>query len=114
VRETFCENDDDGISPQYSYRADHPEIQKGWKPSIHMPYAASRIDLEITRVSVQRLQEIVRFDVIAEGISAVAWDEAFSHGRRTPYADLWEAINGKGSWETNPFVWVICFKLVKP
>lgn len=87
-----------------------------WRPSIFMPRWASRITLEVTGVRVERLQEISEADAKAEGI------EELSHGFRdylqrdvqmdavSSYESLWESINGAGSWDANPWVWVIEFK----
>lgn len=72
-----------------------------WKPSIHMPRAASRITLEITGVRVERLQNISDADMRAEGMR---WKEEF--------AFLWESIYGEESWQANPWVWVIEFKRI--
>lgn len=82
---------DDGNSPVSS-----------WRPSIHMPRAASRITLEIVSVRVERLQDISHSDAMAEGM---AWDDAVFD-----YRTLWESINGPGSWDANPWVWVVEFK----
>lgn len=78
----------------------------GWRPSIHMPRWASRILLEITGVSVERLKDISHEDAMAEGM---AWDDAVYD-----YSQLWESINGTGSWDANPWVWVVEFKQVEP
>ncbi len=88
------------------------------RPGIHMPRWASRITLEVTGVRVERLQEISEADAIAEGVNV----HPDHHGRpRTSiyspveaYRDLWESINGQGSWEVNPWVWVVSFKRVTP
>lgn len=78
-------------------------------PTIHMPRWASRINLEITGVRVERLQEISGSDCIAEGIvEADAPDYIF--GLQEAYRNLWESINGPGSWDANPWVWVIEFR----
>lgn len=80
-------------------------------PSIHMPRWASRITLEVTGVRVERLQEISHQDAIAEGVTGST--EMREQKLTVPhhlFADLWESINGPGSWEKNPFVWVLEFK----
>lgn len=87
----------------FFYRADNfSEDKFKWKPSIHMIRAASRITLEITGVRVERLQDISEEDAIAEGMNPEL--------PRAKFRFLWESINGKGSWNLNPWVWVIEFK----
>ena len=96
-----------------------------WKPSIFMPKALSRIKLRITNVRCERLQDITEEDCIKEGIrSVVATDKNYPFYKDYRYPDvsywfedakksyqsLWESINGKKSWEENPFVWVIEFE----
>lgn len=85
-----------------------------WRPSIHMPRWASRITLEVTSVRVERLKDISPADCVEEGyasppgsryaqeeLSALDW-----------YRSLWEQINGPGSWNAAPWVWVIGFRRV--
>lgn len=74
------------------------------RPSIHMPRCLSRITLEVTGVRVERLQDISEADAIAEGIGHGDVDAAVAD-----YAALWEQINGPGSWDANPWVWVVSF-----
>lgn len=69
-----------------------------------MPRWASRITLEITKVRVERLQEISEEDSSAEGI-AYPTDTA-----KAAYRQVWDSINGKGAWDKNPWVWVISFR----
>ena len=89
-----------------------------WRPSIHMPRHASRITLEVTGVRVERLQDIDLADALAEGISdtgALILDSAGNEqgGPIAEYAVLWDQINGDGSWESNPWVWVVEFKVIQ-
>lgn len=89
-------------------------IGSGCKPSIHMPRWASRITLEITGVRVDRLQDISEADAIAEGCPIKNPDSFVrGHGAASAsgwYSDLWQSINGPGSWDENPWVWVVEFK----
>jgi hypothetical protein len=96
-----------------------------WKPAIHMPRSFSRITLEVTDVRVERLQSISREDAIAEGIywsetfggwtSGAGSDETCDFHQRLPevsYSKLWDRINGRGSWDANPWIVVIGFRRV--
>lgn len=86
-------------------------------PSIHMPRWASRITLDITGVRVERLQDISEADALAEGIVQLhdggyglpAGEHYHSADPRQSYLSLWEAINGPGSVEANPWVWAVEF-----
>lgn len=103
------------------YRADGFADLHGWTPAIHMFRWASRLTLEIAEVRVERLQEISAADAIAEGIGefiggwACLTDDAPQQAGATPqegYRHLWERINGAGSWNANPWVWVVGFRVL--
>lgn len=110
----FTWGDDDG----------YEDGRSCWKPSIHMPRAASRILLEITAVRVERLNSISGEDATAEGVpTAGSLLTDYPGTFLTPKGDfatgkvafqrLWESIYGDESWQANPWVWVIEFKLVE-
>lgn len=82
------------------------------RPSIHMPRWACRITLEVTDVRVERLQSISIGDCIAEGIPRGGPENPDGIERRE-YRKLWECINGPGSWDANPWVWVVSFKRIE-
>jgi hypothetical protein len=115
VRETFVESDNG-----YLYKADPmfdtTEIfDWKWEPSIFMPRQACRMELEVIKVRVERLNDISEEDAEAEGSkyknNSVTYDGENCRGSYKNYfRSLWESINGKGSWEANPFVWAIKFK----
>jgi len=89
-----------------------------WRPSIHMPRWASRITLDVTGVRVERLQDISEADAVAEGAPsadlASGRECIFPHQgtHRWGFRLLWESINGAGSWDANPWVWVLEFRRV--
>ena len=105
------------------YRADYSEFEAaglggvygGWKPSIFCKREHSRILLEITGVRVERLQDISDEDAIAEGAAGGHGSIPGYNYAATPlehYRHIWESINGPGSWDVNPWVWVIEFKVL--
>jgi hypothetical protein len=128
-----CVKDYDGDLRYVSYKADgHSEdamrdYKLKWTPSIHVPRWASRLTLEVTSVRVERLQDISAADAVAEGIPVakgtgmiegedcylMTTNSGYMRGRAgaiAAYENLWESINGPGSWNANAWVWVIEFK----
>ncbi len=119
-REMICEDEGNGdpigIGKEVELSEMHPPL---WKPSIFMPRWASRITLEIVSVRVERLQEISEADAIAEGVERLKrpgfWKaynckEGFCATAARSYETLWNEINGPGSADANPWVWVVEFK----
>lgn len=115
-----------GPPPIIHYAADFEPFQDGqglmvrkpfiekWRPSIHMPRWASRIDLDVTGVRIERLQDISEADAIAEGVEPLTDLGAAFRPAASAYSDLWEQINGVGSWTANPWVWAISFRRITP
>jgi hypothetical protein len=112
VRESFgTQLGSFGESLEYVFKATDDERLGPWKPSIFMPRSASRLLLEIVSVRVERLQEISTEDACAEGMST---DHAGDWTAREQFQDTWDKINFKrGSWASNPWVWVITFRRVR-
>jgi hypothetical protein len=111
VRETWAP----AFEPyEFIYRADNVDPIDRWRPSIHMPRWASRITLEVESVRVERLNDCSAEDALAEGVSDRDPDTGAWQNPKEQYADLWESINGPGSWEANPWVWVVTFRRIKP
>jgi hypothetical protein len=108
-------------------------VDSKWRPSIFMPRWASRITLEITDIRVERLQDISEIDAKSEGVSIncskqnhwscddhsgewirypFSYDNEPAYSAKESFQSLWKSINGAGSWDANPWVWVIEFKRI--
>lgn len=89
-----------------------------WSPGIHMPRWASRLTLEVADVRVHRAQEMEDADVIAEGctvdvvakMTGVPWGDMPS--LHDAWREAWTHINGRESWDENPWVWAVSFNVV--
>lgn len=89
-----------------------------WRPSIHMPRWASRITLRVKSVRVERLKHIVGNDddLKSEGMETVQYI-----GKRYVgdlpliyrFSGMIDVCNGKGSFQKNPWVWVVEFERVE-
>ena len=142
VRETFCEagnfaSDEFANSEVFAYKTKeaffyHNERKLDteywnwdnikWKPSIFMPKDACRIFLKVKEVIVEPLNTITQEGAEAEGVliddeGLSCWDynKKCFHDivPEQSFQTLWESINGKGSWEENPFVWVYKFEVIE-
>lgn len=82
--------------------------------------------IRITRIRVERLQDISEEDCLAEGIwrahevgleGVTYWYTRLANSpyrtAREAYAALIDKISGKGTWQSNPYVFVYDFELVK-
>lgn len=84
--------------------------------------------VRITEVRVQRLQDISDEDCLKEGIEKMITgceyyqysfydnDKSLWHNDKTPreaFARLIDKVSGKGTWDSNPYVFVYDFELIK-
>lgn len=149
----WCEKRPNGITPKgkqkwhyvpmreapVHYRADHPQKPMvdvvspdtgntwGWRFKVgrFLPLWASRITLEITGISVERLQDISNDDANQEGAEKedtfnYSLDERVRLGLRdgshwgywNGFKILWDSINGKSGhgWDKNEYVWKYTFR----
>lgn len=119
------------ISPK-DYRVARGTLgeSKGWNNKMFVRADACKFHIRITDVRLQRLQDISDEDCLAEGIikneTRYCFKEkvkqttgdvlTFSINFDTPreaYAALIDKISGKGTWDSNPWVWAYTFELVK-
>ena len=92
-----------------------------------MPRAACRLLLKITDIKVERLHDITEEDAIAEGANPsdkyMTIEQRHNNycnpsnlqgwSSKAGFEEIWESINGEGSWAANPWVWVLTFKRVE-
>jgi hypothetical protein len=97
------------------------------KPSIHMPKDASRLWLMVEDIRPEWLQDITMEDAKAEGIEVIKvpnvpqdvvpykdYLNPNNYYQRPDYSfqSLWISINGSASWNSNPFVWRIKYRIL--
>lgn len=95
----------DGIRPEWAGRI---------RPSIHMPKWVCRLFLEVVSVKVERLHAITEEAAKREGVipDSLIMVNAFPQTwYREAFRLTWIKLNGQESWDLNPWVWVVSFKL---
>lgn len=100
--------------------------QPGWKNKMFVKADLIPHRIRFTNIRIERLQDISDEDCIAEGIYPKAngrwycYDVVIRMGvsydpypdPREAYAALIDKISGKGTWESNPWVFVYDFELI--
>ncbi len=95
-----------------------------WRPSIHMPRWASRIQLVVKSVKAERLQKITGRDAIREGVvllpSSLPFEDLIPSLRETYekiarkfFRELWNKTYAKRpelQFAANPWVWRVAFE----
>lgn len=94
-----------GYEPGYRATCCQPKMYR-WRSSIYMFRWMSRLTLVVTRVRLQRLQEISHNDVTEEGASNVVEHENWFPRR-------WDLLHGDGAWDENPQVVALTFTVHK-
>jgi hypothetical protein len=123
VRETWRGIEQDFGPDRIEYKATETiNLKDKWRPSIHMPKEAARIWLQVTDVRVERLMDISIADAKAEGVEIITGgtfpyrhygsSTASCSNAIASFESLWREINGDESWDTNPWVWAINFKVL--
>lgn len=106
----------------------HEEYKKRkWKNPMFMPKRISRIKLDITGLSIERLHDITEEGAIREGITGTRLPSLLGGGmvyhNQVQYVSAldtedsaidafnrtWINLHGQESWNKNPWVWVIQF-----
>lgn len=102
--------------------------QKGWNNKMFVASNLMSHQISITNVRIERLQDISDEDCLKEGIYEDSGDDEFppsifyefegnkDDGFDTPreaFAALIDKVSGKGTWESNPYVWAYEFELMK-
>lgn len=94
------------------------EPEQGWykRSPLFMAKKDARKWQVIKSITVERLQDVTPSDCKAEGAPEFSGLPVFYARGEQCYVDwyrnLWESINGPGSWALNPWVWVIKFQKI--
>lgn len=103
------------------------QYTSGWSNKLFVSAGLMKHFIRITNVRVERLNDISDGDCISEGVMENIFadsnriyytvegpkDVCLGKTPREAYAVLMEKISGKGTWESNPYVFVYDFELVK-
>ena len=103
------------------------KYSKGWRNKLFVRADLMIHHIRITNLKIERLQDISDEDCLKEGVYEDSGDDEFppsifyefegnkDDGFDTPreaFAALIDKVSGKGTWESNPYVFVYEFELI--
>ena len=103
------------------------KYSKGWRNKLFARADLMIHHIRITNLKIERLQDISDEDCLKEGVYEDSGDDEFppsifyefegnkDDGFDTPreaFASLIDKVSGKGTWESNPYVFVYEFELI--
>lgn len=102
------------------------DCSKGWKNKMFVKAELMPHRIRITNIRAERLQYITDEDCFAEGVvqqhgdgangeiySYIPYERPLYNTPREAYAALIDKISGKGTWASNPYIFVYEFELIK-
>jgi len=94
----------------------HKDAWENWRSPRFLREKFARYFIVILDVKAQRLQEIMEEDAEADGASWMGAGDGENydvHSARECFANLWDSINPKYPFESNPWVFAYTFKLLQ-
>lgn len=110
------------------YAWEDDDKPSGWTNKMFTKAELMPYQIRITSIRAERLQDISDEDCLREGIYIDGGDDSYVphyfydypnnplNGFDTPreaFAFLIDEISGRGTWQSNPYVWVYEFELIK-
>lgn len=99
--------------------------EAGWNNKMFVRADLMPHRIKITNIRIERLQDISEKDCLKEGVTKIQWEhitDFYYMSKATPhryglakdaFSSLIDKVSGKGTWESNPWVFVYDFELIK-
>lgn len=128
-RVAIAQRYEDAINPLDWVNRKLYQDEKGWSNKMYVKADLMPHRIRITGIKVERLQDISDEDAMREGIrqsvveygdkKIVQWTyfgekiTTWYNSPREAFAALIDRISGRGTWQSNPWVYAYTFKLIK-
>lgn len=133
AKSTYHVGEEIAIAQRYSecFRAVCLENSEGWNNKMFVKADLMPHRIKITNIRVERLHDISDEDCLKEGVFMDGADDSGGYpyyyyatkkdykdedcfvSPREAFADIIDGVSGKGTWKSNPYVFVYDFELIK-